>query len=98
MRRKTGGLARATHRDERKAFPDMQFAVNHIVVEGDLVVVHWTAWGTNTQPGMGFPATGKRAKVSGMTLFCFKAGKISRGELRASIWLCGGCPCTISTS
>ena len=67
----------AVAREERTAMPDMQFAVNHVVAEGDLVVVHWTAWGTNTQPGMGLPATGKPIKVSGMTLFRFRAGKIS---------------------
>jgi predicted SnoaL-like aldol condensation-catalyzing enzyme len=33
----------AAAREERKAMPDMQFAVNHMVAEGDLVVVHWTA-------------------------------------------------------
>ena len=67
----------AAAREERTAMPDMQFAVNHMVAEGDLVVVHWTVWGTNTQPGMGLPATGKPIKVSGMTLFRFKEGKIS---------------------
>jgi len=67
----------AMAQEERRALPDMQFAVNHIVAEGDLVVVHWTVWGTNTQPGMGLPATGKPIKTSGMTLFRFKAGKIS---------------------
>jgi steroid delta-isomerase-like uncharacterized protein len=67
----------ATAREERKALPDMQMAVNHMVAEADLVMVHWTVWGTNTQPGMGLPATGKPVKTSGMTLFRFKAGKIS---------------------
>jgi steroid delta-isomerase-like uncharacterized protein len=67
----------AMAREERKALPDMQFAVHHMVAEGDLVVVHWTVWGTNTQAGMGLPATGKPVKVSGMTLFRFKSGKIS---------------------
>ncbi|MFZ0774534.1 MAG: ester cyclase [Candidatus Sulfotelmatobacter sp.] len=67
----------AAAREERKALPDMQFAVNHMVAEGDLVVVHWTVWGTNTQPGMGLPATGKPIKTSGMTLFRFREGKIS---------------------
>jgi steroid delta-isomerase-like uncharacterized protein len=67
----------AAARGERTAAPDMQLAVNHIVAEGDMVVVHWTVWGTNTQPGMGLPATGKPFKTSGMTLFRFKAGKIS---------------------
>jgi len=67
----------AAAQEERKWMPDMQFAVNQMVAEGDLVVVYWTAWGTNTQPGMGFPATGKPIKTSGMTLFRFRAGKIS---------------------
>jgi steroid delta-isomerase-like uncharacterized protein len=67
----------AVAREERTAMPDMQIAVKHMVAEGDLVVVHWTAWGTNTQPGMGLPATGKPVNVSGMTLFRFRAGKIS---------------------
>ena len=63
--------------EERAALPDMQFAINHIMTDGDLVVVHWTVLGTNTQPGMGLPATGKPVKTSGMTLFRFRAGKIS---------------------
>jgi steroid delta-isomerase-like uncharacterized protein len=67
----------AMAREERAALPDMQFAINHIVADGDLVMVHWTVWGTNTQPGMGLPATGKPVKTSGMTLFRLKAGKIS---------------------
>jgi steroid delta-isomerase-like uncharacterized protein len=66
----------AAAREERKAFPDMKMRVNHIVAERDLVVVHWTASGTNTQAGMGFPATGKPMKISGMTLFRFQAGRI----------------------
>jgi steroid delta-isomerase-like uncharacterized protein len=41
------------------------------------VAVYWTASGTNTGAGLGFPATGKRIKIAGMTLFRFKAGKIS---------------------
>jgi len=67
----------AAARDERTALPDLQIAVNLMVAEGDLVAVHWTAWGTNTQPGMGLPATGKKIRVSGITIFRFKAGKIS---------------------
>ncbi len=64
-------------REERTAMPDMQIAINHVFAEGDLVAVHWTAWGTNTQPGMGLPATGKKVRISGITIFRFKAGKIS---------------------
>ena len=67
----------AAAREERKAFPDLQVAVNHILSDGDLVLVHGTGWGTNTQPGMGLPATGKPIRLSGMTLFRFKGGRIA---------------------
>jgi len=64
-------------KEERKALPDMKIEVNQILAERDLVAVYWTASGTNTQAGMGFPATGKKIKVNGMTIFRFKAAKIS---------------------
>ena len=67
----------AAAREERKALPDMRVKVNEVVAERDLVAVFWTASGTNTGEGMGFPATGKRITVNGMTFFRFKAGKIS---------------------
>ena len=67
----------AAAREERKALPDMRVAVNQVLGEGDLVVVYWRASGTNTGEGMGFPATGKRIVVPGMTIFRFKQGKIS---------------------
>ena len=66
----------AAAKEERKALPDMHVKVNQMVAERDMVVVYWTAFGTNTGQGMGFPATGKRLTVPGMTLFRFKAGKI----------------------
>jgi steroid delta-isomerase-like uncharacterized protein len=73
----------AAAREERQALPDMRVAVNQIVAERDLVAVYWTASGTNTQAGMGFPATGKKIRTTGMTLFRFKAGKISE---EWSVW------------
>lgn len=66
----------AAAREERQALPDMRVKVNQVVGERDLVVVYWTASGTNTQPGMGLPATGKKITTPGMTLFRFKDGKI----------------------
>jgi steroid delta-isomerase-like uncharacterized protein len=66
----------ATAKEERKALPDMKVTVNEILAERDLVAVRWTVSGTNTQAGMGFPATGKKVTIGGMTLFRFKAGRI----------------------
>jgi steroid delta-isomerase-like uncharacterized protein len=56
--------------------PDMHVKVNEMIAERDLVSVFWTASGTNTHEGMGFPATGKHITVDGMTLFRFREGKI----------------------
>jgi steroid delta-isomerase-like uncharacterized protein len=66
----------AAAREQRKAMPDMRVKVNHIVAEGDLVSVYWTASGTNTAAGWGIPATGKSVSVHGMTLFRFVRGLI----------------------
>jgi len=66
----------AAAREERKAMPDMHMTVNHMIAERDMVAVYWTASGTNTHEGMGFPATGKHIVVPGMTLFRFSDGKI----------------------
>jgi len=73
----------AAAKEERHAAPDMKMRVNQILAERDLVAVHWTAWGTNTQPGMGLPGTGKKISVDGMTIFRFKDGKISE---EWSVW------------
>jgi steroid delta-isomerase-like uncharacterized protein len=73
----------AAAKEERKALPDMRVTVNQIVAERDLVAVYWTAAGTNTQAGMGFPATGRKIKIDGMTLFRFKSGKITE---EWSVW------------
>jgi steroid delta-isomerase-like uncharacterized protein len=66
----------AAAREQRKALPDMRVKVINVVAEGDLVSVHWTASGTNTAAGWGFPATGKSVSVNGMTLFRFERGLI----------------------
>jgi steroid delta-isomerase-like uncharacterized protein len=67
----------AAAREERKAVPNLHIKVNEIMAERDLVLVYWTASGTNTHEGMGLPATGKSFTEPGMTLFRFKAGKIT---------------------
>jgi steroid delta-isomerase-like uncharacterized protein len=73
----------AAAKEERKALPDMKVKVNQILAERDLVAVYWNASGTNTQAGMGFPATGKKITIDGMTIFRFKTGKISE---EWSVW------------
>jgi len=64
-------------REERAALPDLRVRVDHIVAEGDLVSVAWTASGTHTGLGMGLSPTGRHVTCNGMTLFRFAGGKIA---------------------
>ena len=59
---------RAQWRKWRAAFPDIHFAVEDIIAEGDKVVTRWTLTGTHRGEFMGIPATGKRVSVTGMSL------------------------------
>jgi steroid delta-isomerase-like uncharacterized protein len=61
----------------RQAFPDLQWKVDLLLGEGDLVAARWTASGTNSGSWGGRPATGKRAEFSGVNIFRFgEHGKV----------------------
>jgi predicted ester cyclase len=61
-----------------KAFPDMEVKVTHIIAEGNNVVVHWMATGTNTGTNVYIPvATNKKGEVEGITIFRMIDGKIA---------------------
>jgi predicted ester cyclase len=62
--------------DFRAAFPDLEWTVDLILAEGDLVAGRWTARGTNTGPWGGVESTGKTAKFSGVNIFRFANGKV----------------------
>jgi len=60
----------------RTAAPDLVMRVGRMDVERDLVVVDWTANGTNTGKGNGVPATGKQVLIRGNSRFRVVNGKI----------------------
>ena len=62
--------------DFRAAFPDLEFTVDLILAEGDLVAGRWTARGTNTGPWGSVDPTGKRAEFSAVNIFRFANGKV----------------------
>lgn len=61
----------------RQIFPDLHFTVHEIVGEGDKVAISWYLHGTQKGDMDGLPATGKRVKVSGLTIYYFSNGKIT---------------------
>lgn len=61
-----------------KAFPDMKVNVSKTIAEGDNVVVHWSATGTNTGTNAYIPvATNRKGEVEGITIFRMVDGKIA---------------------
>ncbi len=65
----------------RHGFPDLQWRVDLVLAERDLVAARWTASGTHTGSWGGLAPTGKRAEFSGVNIFRFgDDGKV------AEIW------------
>jgi len=62
----------------RHIFPDLHFTVKEIVGEGDKVAISWQLEGTHKGDMAGLPPpTGKKVKVSGLTIYYFSNGKIT---------------------
>lgn len=62
----------------RGTMPDVQWKAEEFIAEGDKVMIRFTMSGTQTQPFMGIPATGKSVKVTAMNIYELKDGKIIR--------------------
>jgi len=58
------------------AFPDVVVTPEKLIAEDDLVTIYWIARGTNTGTGNGLPATGKKAELTGITIWRIVDGKI----------------------
>ena len=73
-----GGLegVKYTVNGVRAAFPDLQFNVEDLVVEGDKVAQRWSWTGTQKGAFMGAPPTGEKRTVSGLSLVRIANGKI----------------------
>lgn len=60
----------------RKAFPDLNVNLDHLVQDDDNVAFAYTITGTHKGDLSGIPATGKSIKVRGMQIGRFKDGKL----------------------
>jgi steroid delta-isomerase-like uncharacterized protein len=59
----------------RSAFPDLQVTVEDQIQENERVVTRFTIDGTHKSDLMGILATGKKFKVSGISIILFEHGK-----------------------
>lgn len=55
----------------RRAFPDLEWRVDLILADGNLVAARWTAAGTHSGAWGDVAPTGKRATFSGVNIFRF---------------------------
>jgi steroid delta-isomerase-like uncharacterized protein len=63
----------------RSAFPDTDIVVEDAFAVDDKVVARWSATMTHKGDGFGVPATGKRVKITGMSIARIVDGKIVEG-------------------
>lgn len=62
----------------RGAMPDVSWKAEELIADDNKVMVRFTMTGTQTNPFMGMPASGKKVCVIAMNIYEFKEGKIIR--------------------
>lgn len=62
----------------RGAMPDVNWKAEEFIANDNKVMVRFTMTGTQTNPFMGMPASGKKVCVTAMNIYEFKEGKIIR--------------------
>ena len=66
-------LDRATYRKRvmysRTGFPDLTFTIHDLIATGRQLCVRWSAEGTHAGDLAGLPATGKRLRFTGQTIY-----------------------------
>lgn len=63
----------------RSAFPDVAFAIEDMIENGDDILVRWSATLTHTGDYFGIPPTGKAARITGMNWWRMADGKAVEG-------------------
>lgn len=60
----------------RTAFPDLHMTIDHLIGEGDLVAMYYTATGTHRGPLLRIPPTGKMVTVRGAGFYRLRDGQM----------------------
>ena len=58
------------------SFPDIHFAIQEAIADGDYVAITWIMTGTNLENIGGFPPTNKSITTVGSTIYHFNNGKV----------------------
>lgn len=69
-------------------FPDFRIAIDDIVSEGNKVVVRSTITGTQMQPFVGLPASGRKIRIQAIDIHLVEDGRISK-TWHSEDWMTG---------
>lgn len=61
----------------RAAFPDARFTVEDVIGESDRVAVRYRIEGTHTGDFFGMPASGKRIRIGGISIYRLSGGRLT---------------------
>jgi predicted ester cyclase len=70
---------KAVHRQFKSAFSGIDIVIEDVIVEGDRVAIRWTSHMIHDGLGLGFPASGKKAALSGSSFIHIHNGQIMHG-------------------
>lgn len=63
------------------AFPDMHWAVQEMIAEGEMVVTRFTWTGTHRGAFLGIPASGRSVEVKGVVIDHLDRGKMAESRI-----------------
>lgn len=69
---------KAVLRRLRRAFPDIQYRIDDVIVAGDRIVLRWQAKGTHRDEYLGVAATGRPVSYTGVTIYELRDDRIAR--------------------
>jgi steroid delta-isomerase-like uncharacterized protein len=69
----------------RRAFPDIRYRIDDVVLSGDRLALRWEARGTHKGEYLGVKGSGQAVSYSGMTLYELRDGRIARAWVSADL-------------
>jgi steroid delta-isomerase-like uncharacterized protein len=69
----------------QRAFPDIEYRVQDVIMAGDKIVMRWEAKGTHKGEYLGVAATNRPMSYTGITIYELRDGKIARIYVTADL-------------
>jgi steroid delta-isomerase-like uncharacterized protein len=69
----------------KRAFPDLRYRIDDVVVSGDKMALRWEARGTHQGEYLGVQGSGRPISYTGITLYELRDGRIARAWVSADL-------------